>query len=190
MAESGADLLARIQPRLDEDWTQICLRPDLLAEHDELEDALETEKADTRPSRMIDRPGYWAEIISEQITANEYLIEEASVRFTFRALTRAEFRSLCDDFPPRMGDVYDQAVGYNREIVSDALVRESLVEPEFDDDSWAQLEAVLSVGEWAEMRRVAEKVNGSVVTESPKSVQASRILARRANDSQPTPASE
>lgn len=190
MPESGAELLARIQPRLDEDWTEICLRPDLLAEHDELQAALEAEQANTTPSRLIDRPGKWAEIIAEQIDATEEQIRESAVRFTFRALTRAAFRSLCDDHPPRMADVYDQAVGYNREAVSDALVRASLVDPDFDDDSWAQLDAVLSVGEWAEMRRVAEKVNGSVVTESPKSVQASRILARRANDSTQPPASE
>jgi hypothetical protein len=81
-------------------------------------------------------------------------------------------------------------VGYNRDAVGDALVRASMVEPTFDDESWPALVEVVSIGEWNRLRQVAEKVNGSVVTESPKSPLASRILSSHAASSKPQPTSE
>lgn len=191
MPETGAEILARINPQLDEDWTYIYLRPDLAAEREELEDKLAEELAETGgPGRLADRPSKWAVILAEQIEANKYLMDESAVRFVFRALPRAKFRALCDQYPPRKGNLADAAVGYDQSQLSEALVRTSLVEPVFDEESWEQLLDVMSIGEWNELQRRAEKVNGGVVTESPKSVLASAILSSLASDLEQPPASE
>ena len=183
--ETGAEILARIKPKLDEDWVEISLRPDLIAELEELtaelaESSLEDAK---RPKRNADAPASeWTVILAQQVAAAEQLIEESAVRFAFRALPRDKFRELADNHPPRPLDQYDAIAGYNREALSDALVQASMLEPVFDVDSWLQLVEVVSVGEWNRLRQVAEQVNGSVVTESPKSALASRILSGLASD--------
>lgn len=192
MPESGAEILARIKPKLDEDWTEICLRPDLIAAFEELESELAEAQTAVGPRRNADGITKRAIELAEQVQAAEDAISESAVKFVFRALSRDRFRDLTDqpENLPRVGDQLDMMVGYNREAVGDALVRASMVDPEFDDESWATLVEVCSIGEWNRLRQVAEKVNGSVVTESPKSPLASRILSSRAKASEPQPASE
>lgn len=176
--ETGAEILARIKPKLDEDWVEICLRPDLAVEHEELDSDLQESKINDakRPLRngMEAPPSEKTVDLEARVLALEEEMIESSVKFAFRALSRDKFRALCDQHPPRRGDQYDTAVGYNRSGLGDALVRASLVEPEFDDTSWAELLEVVSVGEWNRLQQVAEKVNGRVVTESPKSLWVSR----------------
>ena len=113
----------------------------------------------------------------------------SSVTFRFRGLPRDKFRALCDQHPPRKEDIGDLTVGYHRVDVGDAMVEASLYEPVFDAEAWEALLDVISIGEWNELRRRAEKVNGSVVTESPKSLLASTILSSRARGSKQQPAS-
>lgn len=209
MPETGAELLARIKPRLHEDFTNLCLRPDLLAEYEERNAELLDLQTSTAPKRNAGGVVTGARELAERVEALRKEITDSEIKFVFRSLTRDAFRALCDTCPPRYDDALDNHVGYNREAVSDALVRASLLEPVFDGITWEDIKAdgtklgtaqegadwralleVISVGEWAEMRRVAEKVNGSVVTEAPKAGLASRILRSPANDSEPEPASE
>ena len=190
MPETGAEILARIKPRLDEDWTEICLRPDLIAEHDEAKERLAEAQVRVGPERLADGNTAESVELAEKVQALEVLIAESSVAFRFRGLSRDKFRVICDEHPPRPTNSYDLAVGYNTEALGDALVEASLIEPVFDDAAWAELVEVISIGEWNELRRCAEKVNGSVVTEAPKSALASRILSSRANGSEPQPPSE
>jgi hypothetical protein len=190
--ETGAEILARIKPKLDEDWTEICLRPDLVAEFEELESDLVEAQTRVGPRRNADGITKRAIELAKKVEAARELIEESAVKFHFRALSRDAFRDLTDrpENAPRRGDQVDMMVGYNRDAVGDALVRASMVEPTFDDDSWPALVEVVSIGEWNRLRQVAEKVNGSVVTESPKSQLASRILSSHAASSKPQPTSE
>lgn len=183
MPESGADILARIQPKLAEDWVEICLRPDLVAEFEELEAALEDEELATPagPRRNSDKPNPWLQIIAEQIAAAEAEMSESAVRFTFRALPRDRFRALCDSYPPRKDDHLDLSVGYHRADVGDELVKASLVDPIFDNTAWAEFLDIVSIGEWNRLRERADKVNGSVVMEAPKSLLASRVLSQPVN---------
>ncbi len=190
MAETLAELLARIGPKLDEDWTEICLRPDLVAEAEELDDKLTAAQVKPGPRRNSDGTTAEARRIAKEFEAVSKQIAESAVRFTFRGLPKDEFRALCDQHPPRRGDQGDAFVGYDRNSLGDALVKASVIEPIFDETSWAALLEVVTIGEWNEMRRRAEKVNGSVVTEAPKSLLASRILSSRASTSKPLPASE
>jgi hypothetical protein len=180
VAETGAEILARINPQLDEDWVEICLRPDLVAELEELySELLDAETQDAqRPARNTGvAPSDWTIVLAQQVEAARYLIEESAVRFVFRGLPKDKFRALCDEHPPRPNDATDAYVGYDRVSLGDALVRASLLEPVFDAESWPDLVKVIAVGEWNRMRQYAEKVNGSVVTEAPKAPRASAILS-------------
>lgn len=200
MPETGAEILARIQPKLAEDWVEVCLRPDLVTEHEELDarlEELEDEKARLErvskvgPERMnpVADPRL-AEVEAEieetlcKIANVEEEMASSAVKFTFRALPRDKFRALCDANPPRKDDVGDLSVGYHRADVGDKLVEQSLIEPVFDETSWTALLDVISIGEWNRLRARAEKVNGSVVTENPKSLLASRIRSSRASASE------
>lgn len=179
---SGADLLKRIRPVLAEESVEICLRPDLIeaweAANEELQaltaQGLKGARVGSKPTKQIEK--------AKQVQALEAEIEAASATFRFRALPKAEWRALCDDHPPRQGNDVDQWTGYNRDAVLDQAVRESLIDPEFDDVSWANLMLAINGGEWDELRKTANKVNKGV-TENPKSVLASMILTKPGKDS-------
>jgi hypothetical protein len=198
VAESGAEILARIKPKLDEDWVEVCLRPDLVAKHEELDSDLEdsqiadasAQKGPRRNSTKPAGPSPRTLELLEQVEAVEAEMAESAVRFDFRALPKDKFRALCDQHPPRKDDLGDQSVGYDRVGLGDALVKTCMISPVFDAEAWEQLVDVVSIGEWNRLRARAEKVNGSVVTESPKSGLASAIRSSLASDSAQPPASE
>lgn len=173
--QDGAELLARIKPRLAEDWYEVVLRPDLRTAFEEAHsDYLQAKASDgSRTDRVgagtesaeTKRLKKKAEKIAAEMTAS-------AVRFVFRARNRDAFRALCDQHEPREDDRYDHYVGYNRQAVSDALVRESLIDPVFDDESWEQLVDVLGPGQWAKLREIADELNEAVVQPPPKGLLA------------------
>lgn len=186
--QSGAELLARIQPRLRERRIQLCLRPDLIDQWDDLNTELQTLITDTvtKPGRLVGPRNAEAETESEpvrskaeQIKALEDEIAECSPWFTIRALPKADYAVLREAHPPRPGNQVDQWLGYDRDAVGDAAVRPCLVDPVFDDESWATFLATLTNGEWSALREAVDDVNG-VVTDLPKSGLAERVLSRRA----------
>lgn len=176
---SGAELLKKIRPRLREDAVQVCLRPDLIEAWQDAEDALAEASARTMtaPARLSKKPAEAVDqrALAEQVQKLEAEIAAASVWFRFRALPQDQWRDLCDNHPPRDGDQLDIFAGYNRAAVMDRAVRDCLIDPVFDDDSWAELTAVISNGEWEELRKTVASVNRDAV-ELPKSVLASRVL--------------
>jgi hypothetical protein len=58
------------------------------------------------------------------------------------------------------------------DAVEDAAIRECMVDPVFDDASWAELVSVLNPSEWAELKRTVRLAN-QAVTETPKARRAS-----------------
>lgn len=181
---SGAELLARVQPALPEETARICLRPDLIEAWDTAVGELEELEATPATGRRMasKAPADKAEK-AKQVQELEAAIEEASADFRFRALPAPEWRTLCDNHAPRPGSQLDLMSGYNTDAVLDEAVRASLISPEFDDASWAQLLSVVSGGEWNELRRCAGNVNRSV-PETGKSQLAHSILSRRASGSE------
>ena len=180
---NGAELLARIRPTLPEEATEICLRPDLMDEYREAESALTEALANRSNARLADKP-VDKSVAAQRVKDLEEQIQAASVTFRFRAIPKDEFRALCDDHPPRKGNELDTYMGYNRDAVLDAAVRACMIDPVFDDASWAEFVAVVNGGEWEELRRVVNSVNRGV-HDAPKSVLASRILTKGGVGSEP-----
>lgn len=197
--QNGAEILARIKPRLMEDWVGICLRPDLIAAFEEADAALvASRRADvdrfaqelkkpTRVGAVPKAPTPSAETKRNQKKVDAILAEigDSEVKFHFRARTKDEFRELCDAHEPREGNLYDFQVGYNRTAVSDDLVYACLFDPVFETctedhqhfdpatgdgcGTWQHVLLVIGAGQWQRLTDLVNKINQSVVQEPPKS---------------------
>jgi hypothetical protein len=202
---SGAALLKRIKPRLARANAHICLRPDLLTEHE----ALSTQLTE---SMMKDRvaaggnpekprlgqggdPEYSEETqkIAGKIEALEKQIDAADVTFRFEALPKDEWESMVASHPPRPNNHFDMLAGYNRNTALDTAVRKCLYDPLFEDcadaecdhkecGTWQAFLRVCASSEWEELRNVAASVN-TESGDNPKSVLASRVLSSSAGAS-------
>lgn len=192
--QTGAQILADIKPRPHEKGTYICLRADLVDDYYDLNEQLaESQTEDAASARLASGVSAKTKKLAKQIRELEEQIEAAQVRFLFRSISKARFSELVDLNPPRDDNVYDLTVGYNRDGLQEAQVRESLVSPTFetceqkgcqhnDCGTWQALLKVLNPSEYGELVRVSQEVNG-VVTEAPKSLLASRILDKGASSS-------
>lgn len=180
---SGAELLKRIQPKLPEESVEICLRPDLVEAWSDANDELQEAVAKGMAGARVNSKPKAQREAAERVQELEAEIAAHSAVFRFRGLPKDEWRALCDDHPPRKGNEVDGWTGYDRDAVLDEAVRRSLIDPVFDDESWADLMQVISSGEWDELRKTTNSVNRGVV-EPPKSVLASQILSRHGTDSQ------
>lgn len=185
--QNGAELLARIRPVLGTQSVEIVLRPDLIKAWEQAEQALadaRAKEATEGRSRMSEKKTDSANVrkLAKKVKELEDEIQAHAITFTFQAMPKDEYRTLCDQHPPREGNNVDHYVGHNREAVEDAAVRACLIDPVFDDKSWAEFLAVCNPSEWAELREAVRTVNGSV-TGLPKSQMASQVLARRGTTS-------
>jgi hypothetical protein len=179
--QSGADILARIKPVRREETTELCMRPDLLDRFDALVTELDQSRVDdVAGKRLTDSTSKRTREIAEQIEALKAEITETVIVFRLRALNKAEWSALVANHPPRSDNHIDHAVGYNRDAVDDAAVQACIIDPDFDDLSWAQFMEVCNPSEWEELRDTARSVNRAV-RDVPKSAAASRILARGAS---------
>lgn len=200
--ESGAAVLARVNPQRRVESTEVCLRADLVAEfHAEDRKLAEMRQQAASGNRnaggVVDGDDVKAQ--ARKVRKIEDQIVDAQVTFVFTGMSKDAFRALTDSLPPRKGNQLDQMVGYDRDGVMEALVRESLTSPTFEDctaeeetgekcahtdcGSWQQLVAVINPSEWGELRDTANLANSAVV-DAPKSQLASLILDRRSAASQ------
>lgn len=186
--QSGADVLARIQPRLREESTHILLRPDLLDAWEEAVAELGAAKdQDGRGERLATGTSRRTKDLAKKVQALEEQIEALQLKVTFRAMPADEWSVLCEQHPPRRGNDLDQYAGYDREAVMKVAVRECMIDPVFDDKSWAEFCKVLNPSEWRELTETVNSVNRSVKS-APKSALAASVLARPAAGSK-SPAS-
>jgi hypothetical protein len=124
--------------KLPERTVPICLRGDLVAEHEELERQLK--EANRRAADSL--AGNGAGDLVDRIEALQEEMLAATVTFRVRALPKPAWRALLAAHPPRH-DVDDKpnpddaAVGVNMETFWDAIARACLIEPLVDDESWA-----------------------------------------------------
>jgi hypothetical protein len=123
------------EAKLPERTVQICLRGDLVADHEAAE--RELEQAQRNPANSL--AGSGAAEIAERIEALELEMREHTYDFRLRALPRHTFRALQVGHPPRDGEKQDAGFGVNAETFFPALIRATVVDPELDDAEWTDL---------------------------------------------------
>lgn len=126
--------------RLPERTVHLCLRADLVAEHEELDGQL---------SKLVDKPvakfaGDGRGELKQRIEALEAEMTAATYPFRFRALPKPAWRAFVAAHPPRKDDAgevdeADALIGVNRETFFDVLVRRCCIDPVLDDQGWRKL---------------------------------------------------
>lgn len=145
--------------KLPERTVPVCLRGDLVAEHEAADRALV--EAQRQPSTGKEGSGV-AELVErvEQIQAE---MRDSIYPFVMRALTRPRFRALMAAHPPKRQDngdpdPADAQLGFEREAFFEALLKLATVDPEMGIDAEAYFadllagkEPVLPDGDWPEL---------------------------------------
>jgi hypothetical protein len=128
------------EAKLPERTVEICLRGDLVADHEQAERDLE--QAQQKQGDSLAGSGV-GEIV-ERIEALEAEMRESTVTFTLRALSKPKYRALALSHPPRRGDndeivERDRGMQLNVDTFYEGLIRQSVVDPELDEEDWAAL---------------------------------------------------
>lgn len=97
-----------------------------------------------------------APTVSEDLVSR---VEASTIRFTLRALPRRQWTDLVKSHPPRKDSREDRQVGFNEETLYEALVRACIVDPVPSDEEWAQIDEVLTEGEWIRLVQTAQGLN-------------------------------
>lgn len=126
--------------KLPETTVPICMRADLVAEHEQL---------DRQLAKLVDKPvqklsGDGRGELKTRIEALEAEMAAATYPFRFRAMPKPRWRAFVAKHPPRRGESGevnegDAGIGVNRETFFDALIRESCVDPALDEEGWRKL---------------------------------------------------
>jgi len=167
------------EAKLPERTVEICLRADLVAEHEEAERDLEQAQKSTSTSLAGNGTG----ALVERIDALEAEMRDSSYTFVLRAVTRPRWRALIAGHPPRKdadGETNkdDAQWGFNLETFYPAIVRACLVDPELTDEEFTELvDEKLTDAQFSELVTVAFRLNAGSI-DIPFSLAASR--ARRA----------
>lgn len=141
---------------------QVCMRSDLAAEWEELERQLQEEQV--KPSGSLSGNPE-ARRISEAMDALREQMAEHEIGFRLRAVPRRKYQAMIADNPPRKDDSLDNAVGYNFDAFSEALIRISVVEPALDAEDWDALlgtdddSGILTAGQYDALISAAGSLN-------------------------------
>lgn len=161
--------------RLPERTVELCLRGDLVAEHQQAE--RELEKAEKQPGDSL--AGNGAAEIAERIRALEAEMQDSVYEFRLRALPAPKFRAFKAEHPTRVEggepNKQDAVFGFNIETGFEPLTRACLVDPELDDETWAQLMDSLTEQQFEELAAAAWILNRGEV-DIPFSSAASRLI--------------
>jgi hypothetical protein len=158
------------EAKLPERTVQICLRGDLVADHE----AAERELEQAQRSATNSLAGNGAAAIAERIEALEAQMREHTYDFRLRALSRHDFRSLQVAHPPRDDDRLDKAYGVNADTFFPALIQACTADPELDDAGWADLLEKLTDFQFSDLFLTAWRLNTNEV-DIPFSLAASRM---------------
>lgn len=164
------------EAKLPERTVEICLRADLVAEHEEVD--RELEQAQKTPGDSLAGNGSGALI--ERLDALEAEMRGSSYTFVLRAVKRPEWRALINGHPPRKGDdgepnKADVQWGFNLETFYPAIVRACLVDPELTDEQFTELvDEKLTDSQFSELATAAFRLNAGAI-DIPFSLAASRM---------------
>jgi hypothetical protein len=169
---------------LPETTVPLCLRNDLQAEWEDLERQLTTLK--NQPDRRLGNSS--ESTLAQRLRDLEDEMRAATITVRLRALRRTAFRELIEQHPPRKDNKGDEIMGVNQTSFFDALVGESIVEPEFDEERLSKLLDNLTDAQFEKLANAAWGLNRRDV-DVPFSRTASRITqssggtSRRQSDS-------
>lgn len=175
------DLLAKAQPR--QATVRVCLRGDLLSEHDRLD-------ADLRRRQQNGDDDQALLDLADQIAAVEADIVEASAEFVLTNIGRARWTQLCAEHPSteEQRNELGRRVAQNPETFPYAAIAACCVAPEgMTPDNVRDLEDVVDVRTWSElwMTTLDLNVGGSAQGESEAASAVRRRL--RPSSEQPAP---
>jgi hypothetical protein len=151
------------------------LRGDLYAEIEELD--LQLVQANTHPDDRLNS-GRDRQRIAQRIEELRAQMDESAITFRLRALPPGRWTELQAAHPPRKGNALDTKLDVNVDAFNLAVVRESIIEPEVDDEDWAALidpESGIAGAQFDELSGTAWTLNTTAVS-VPFSRAASRIL--------------
>lgn len=174
------------EARLPEKTVPTCLRGDLVAEHEQLNEQLEKLEKDAVDSLA----GNGGAELAEQIRALEEEMQQSTYPIRVRALSKPDYRAFMSEFPPRMDDEgkvsddLDRMYGFNTELGFEPLVRRSIVDPELDDADFAELMTKLTDNQFNSLGIAAWLLNRGDI-DVPFSRAASRLNRLTAGDSKP-----
>jgi hypothetical protein len=165
------------EAKLPERTVEICLRGDLVAEHQEAE--RELERAEKNPANSL--AGNGAAEVAERIQALEAEMQESVYTFRLRGLPAPQFRAFKAEHPSRLDDKGDAKredviYGFNIETGFEPLTRLCVIDPELDDETWAQLMGTLTENQFEELAAAAWYLNRGDV-DIPFSSAASRLMS-------------
>lgn len=175
------DLKKNFQPQSDS--VPICLRGDLAARYERLEQEL-TEAQDEDAKDSLAAGGKARKIAQEMEDLRGEMLRYTH-DFQFRALpktgsaTAPGYRDLVADHRPREGDADDAIWGANLATFPIALIQACCIDPVMTVDQVEEMDGMLAEGQMLELFGVALRLNRENA-DVPKSALASEILAKHA----------
>lgn len=148
------------EAKLPECTVQLCLRGDLVAEHEAAE--RELEQAQKTPADSL--AGTGAGPIAQRIEDLEAQMQDSTYTFRLRALPRPEWRALCAAHPPRRGEdneiLPEDRMLINTATFFDDLIRASLIDPaDLSDDDFRQFIDALTDRQFEDLWEAAWGLN-------------------------------
>lgn len=133
------------------------LRGDLIAQIQDLEAELRKIQQRDTTTRLVDHPD--AVALAEQIHALESEADESLLALRFRALSGPEWRRAITAHPPT-AEQREEGYIADSNAVAEAVFRDSLVDPDLDDDDVSALHDALTEGQWAGIVNTIFQLNG------------------------------
>lgn len=127
--------------------------------------------------------------LATHIEALRQEMQESEQAFRLRAMSRRRWTEFLTEHPARKDDEADANFGLNRATVWDALVRESIIDPELADDDWETLLDKLNSAQFEKLSDASWALNRGEV-DIPFSARAFTTLQRSGETSKPQPAGE
>jgi hypothetical protein len=172
--------------KLPERTVPICMRGDLQAEHERLNDELELLE-----KKAVDSlAGNGGAELAARIDELEGEMRKATHQFRLRALPGREFRAFKAKYPPRtnddgeIADRHDQLVEFDADAGAEPLIRASIIDPELTGETWSVLLDVLTDRQFDDLFTAAWLLNRGEIN-IPFSRAASRLNRTIGADSKP-----
>ncbi len=151
------------EAQLPEDTVDICLRGDLAAAYNTLQEQVAGMPDPPAGSGSLAGDTAKRDLV-QQMEAVAVRMRRSTQTFRLRALSDRAFGQFRAAHPPRPEDRRDMLVGYNRETMGPALIRACLVDPKPTPEQWDRMQDVISAGEWSKLDRVVSGLNFATIS--------------------------